>query len=463
MKYFYSLLFSILFFSSDASHLMGGDITIIELPNGEHLVSLIAYRDTVGIPMTNAANFEFTGPNGYSFSLSTPYDSVISGTVLPMYPYGVEVYFFSDTVNFPIPGEWHVSWQNCCRNGAIQNLSAPLSEMMYLSTNIEISSMSSNSSPFFLVPAAIYLPLNTPWQYNPLPFDPDGDSLVWSLDFPLNDSASQCVGYTTPPSAANNPLTLDSATGTISWTANTVGHFVISVLVEQYRNGVWLGEIRRDMQLIVVPASHGYPYWTAFNGQAPSDTIVIDIPANSPLSFDIVASHSDSSQALYMDAFSPLLLDGASNANFSTSPTGNHNDIMGNFSFTPDTTHTGKEYIVVVRCSDKYFTNDQAVTIRVSSAIGLNELASTDKFGNWQLYPNPADQDFYLSFLSKETDILNIEVLDLEGRVIRSRKAEAQLGANVLQMDDLRLQSGVYILRVNSKNGSVWTSKLIKQ
>lgn len=463
MKYFYALLLSFLFFSSNATHLMGGDITIIELPNGEHLVNLIAYRDTVGINMATAATFEFTGPNGYTFSVTTPYDSVISGTVLPMYPYGVEVYFFSDTVSFPMPGEWHVSWQNCCRNGAIQNLSVPLSEMMYLSTNIVIDSISSNSSPFFLVPAAIYLPLNTPWQYNPLPFDLDGDSLIWSLDFPLNDSATQCVGYTTPPSAPNNPLTLDSATGTISWAANTVGHFVISVLVEQYRNGVWLGEIRRDMQLIVVPASHGYPYWTAFNGQAPSDTIVIDVPANSPMSFDIVASHSDSSQALYMDAFSPLLLNGASNASFSTSPTGNHNDIMGNFSFTPDASHAGKEYLVVVRCSDKYFTNDQAVTIRVSSGIGLNDLGPGDKFGNWQLYPNPAEQHFYLSFQAKERESLNIEVLDLEGRVLSSRAAEVQLGTNVLRMDDLSLQNGVYILRVNSESGQVWTSKLIKQ
>jgi hypothetical protein len=463
MKFYYSLLFACLFFTSEATHLMGGDITILELPNGEHLVNLVAYRDTVGINMASYATFEFKGPNGLSFSRITAYDSVISGTVLPMYPYGVEIYFFSDTVSFPTAGEWHVSWKNCCRNGAIQNLSAPLSESMYLSTNIVIDSVSSNSTPFFLVPAAIYLPLNTPWQYNPLPFDPDGDSLVWSLDSPLNDSALYCLGYTAPPSAANNPLSLDSATGTISWTANTIGHFVISILVEQYRNGVWLGEIRRDMQLIVVPAGQGFPYWSAFNGQAPRDTISIDVPANSTLSFDIEASHSDTSQQLYMDAYSSLLRKGVSKASFSVSPTGVQNSIRGSFSFNPDSSHAGNRYIVVFRCSDQYFTNDQAVTINVTSGIGLEDLGAAERFGNWQLYPNPARDFINLSFVSEDQEKLNIEILDLEGRVLNALEADAHAGVNLLQLDQPDLQSGIYLVQVKAEDGLLWTTKMIKQ
>ena len=164
---------------------MGGEITMMDLGNRQYLVTLIAYRDTVGIPMATTATFEFNGPNSTTFSTTTPYDSIISGNLLPTYPYGTEIYLFMDTVTLPVDGLWTVSWVNCCRNGAIQNLSNPLSESMWLTTSLVTDSASSNSTPYFLVPAAIYLPINTSWQYNPLPFDLDGDSLYWSIDQPL--------------------------------------------------------------------------------------------------------------------------------------------------------------------------------------------------------------------------------------------------------------------------------------
>ena len=44
------------------------------------------------------------------------------GGLLPFYPYGVEVYFFMSTITLPGPGEYTISWHQCCRNAAIQNL-----------------------------------------------------------------------------------------------------------------------------------------------------------------------------------------------------------------------------------------------------------------------------------------------------------------------------------------------------
>ncbi len=128
MKNIYlSTLLILLSLQASATHLMGGEILIHDLHNGKHVVTLMAYRDTVGIPMALSATFNFSGPNGQSFSTTTDYDSIISGNLLPMYPYGVEIYLFIDTVIIPSPGLWEVSWSNCCRNAAIQNLSAPLS------------------------------------------------------------------------------------------------------------------------------------------------------------------------------------------------------------------------------------------------------------------------------------------------------------------------------------------------
>jgi len=439
---------------------MGGEITVAELPNGQHLINLLVYRDTVGIPMQANADFELKGPNGWSILRTSPYDSVISGTVLPMYPYGVEVYYFSDTLTFPVPGLWHVSWSNCCRNGAIQNLAIPTSDHMYLSTTFNIDTASTNSTAFFLVPAAIYLPLNTAWQYNPLPFDPDGDSLVWSLDLPLKDSAVFCAGYSTPPSASSGPLSLDSVTGTISWTANTVGHFVISILVDQYRNGQWIGEIRRDMQLIVVPSGGGFPYWFSMNGQSPTNTLNISIPNFSPLNFEIVASHADSSKRLSMAAYSPLFREANPAASFSTAPTGIANNLKGTFNFSPDNRHVHKTHLVVFRCSDDFFTTDQTMNIEFTSGIGIKEVLDGQSFANWTLYPNPADNHFNVSFQAEKNQNLIVEMLSLDGRMLMQRKLKAEFGTNLYQFESASYDPGIYLLQFKSNEGHVWSSRV---
>ena len=70
----------------------------------------------------------------------------------------------------------------------------PLGEDMRLTTYINVDNASPNSSPSFLTLPVSYLPAHIPWSYNPLPFDPDGDSLVWSLATPLG-ATSTVNGY----------------------------------------------------------------------------------------------------------------------------------------------------------------------------------------------------------------------------------------------------------------------------
>ena len=158
------------------------------------------------------------------------------------YPYGVETYFFHDTITVPGPGEYTVEWYNCCRNGAIQNLANPLSENMYLSTTFTNVQGATNSTPVFLAPPVTYLPINQPWQYNSLPFDVDGDSLVWTIDTPLTDLGLYCAGWVTPSAALPaDAFMIDATTGQINWTPDMAGNFVASIRVEEYSNGVKIG------------------------------------------------------------------------------------------------------------------------------------------------------------------------------------------------------------------------------
>lgn len=446
--------------SASATHLMGGEITVQDLGNNQHQVTLIAYRDTVGIPMAQMAQFNFRGPYGVSFSTTTPHDSVISGNLLPMYPYGVEVYLFIDTVSFPAPGQWLISWSNCCRNGAIQNLSNPLNDPMFLQTSVWVDSTAANSSAFFLVPAAIYLPVNTSWQYNPLPFDPDGDSLVWSLDQPLRSVGVYCPGYTNPPSNPLNPLTLDSVTGTISWTANTIGNFVISILVDQYRNGQWIGEIRRDMQLIVVSTGNGFPYWLSMNNQAPNDSIEMHLRPGDNLNFEIIAGHTDTTRKLYMEAFSPLLTEGNSTASFNAQATGSNNELKGSFSFTPQIRHLNKKHLAVFRCSDGYFTTDKTITINVSNSVGIAD--AQIETNRLKLFPNPAHGTLNIALQADDEEDLNFAVFNTQGQTVKSFSTRSKVGKNLYAIELNDLTPGVYIIRAQAAGEQVLSEKFVK-
>lgn len=441
---------------------MGGEITVQDLGNGSHMITLIAYRDTVGIPMATTATFKFSGPNNQTFTTSTPYDSIISGNLLPMYPYGVEIYLFIDTVTFPSPGTWNISWINCCRNAAILNLSNPLSESMLLQTELVVDTASANSTPFFLVPAAVFLPLNTPWQYNPLPFDPDGDSLHWSLDQPLDDINKYCAGYTAPSSDTSNVFRIDPVTGTISWTADMVGNFVASILVDQYRNGVWVGEIRRDMQFIVVDPKNGIPQWANLS-MLPTDTnnnYSFDLIAGQGFKLEMIASHTDSSRAVFMDAYSEVFQIKGSNATFTTSTTQNANELKGTFNWNPSMSDIRtKPYLVVFRASDRYFTDDKSVKLNIVSAVGNPEYAVKDQL---KLYPNPAGDVVYLDFTGAENQTITLNVYSLNGQaVISDRSLEAVDGKSLFILNTADWNSGSYLIRMTDTKGNSHTKVLM--
>ena len=378
------LLFSITGYST---HLMGGEIVAQQISGYQYRLVMTVYRDTAGVPMQTTAQFNITDSAGsYVATLTTPYDSVLSGNTLPMYPYGVEVYFFIDTITFASSGTYTIGWSSCCRNGAIQNISNPLSQSMFLQTELTVFDTTSNSTPWFLVPASIFLPSNTPWQYNPLPFDPDGDSLYWSLSQPLNALNTACPGYTLPPGTVSNPMTINPITGTITWTATMVGNFVTSVLVEEYRGGQKIGEIRRDMQFIVVQTSVIGPIWNA--GNLPVDglgNVYVNLIQNSSFSLS-VSGYSPNGSLLYADAFGEPFFTSPNPAQWACSGSGTNDSIQGNILWAPSSAQTrSTPYILALRLTDGFLAQDLSIIFQVSSGIDVKENEI-----QYLTYPNPA-------------------------------------------------------------------------
>jgi hypothetical protein len=75
--------------------------------------------------------------------------------------------------------------------------------------------------------------------------------------------------------------------------------------------------------------------------------------------------------------------------------------------------------------------------------------------------PNPSNGNFYLMFNQKTSENLNIEIKDVNGKVIYFRHLGfISNGQHEIIVDDAELKEGIYICNIFSKNGSL-TKKVV--
>ena len=469
------LLFSFLIsLSSYSTHLMGGQITATYLnsdSSGSHyILEFTAYRDTVGIAMQNTALFDVSildtsGSWNLLYTHTIDYDTN-SGNLMPsVSTYGVEVYTFLDTIILPSNGYYSISWDDCCRNGAIVNMSNPLQESMRLTTYLEVDTSSVNSSPTYLTPPIAYLPDDTLWQYNPLPFDPDGDSLTWSMVTPLDDFGN-VSGYTflsdTLYSDTNGIFSLDSVTGELSWDPAMIGNFATSFIIEEWRNGIKIGEMRRDMQFIVisdttnampqisnmqtVPTNTGgYPYVKIYPGQN--------------YQLHLLANDADVNDVLSMTTYGEAFSLNLSPAGFTYNTTGNGNEIQGIFSWTPDVTHVRKApYITVFRTSDNTFYYDETIQFEVALSTNLDNV---NNFSLGSVYPNPTKNVIYIPLnISKDQEIV-LDIYNILGVKASSSTKLSLSSGNHLLIKNFNLKEGCYFVTIKNSNGKIISNQKI--
>ena len=464
--------------SSYSTHLMGGQITATYLSSdstGVHYVlDLTAYRDTIGIPMGIDAVFQVsvmdTSGNWNSlFSSTVSYDTSSGNLFLPVQSvYGVEVYVYQDTITLPDSGYYQISYTECCRNGAIINMASPLNESMTLTTYIDVDSASPNSSPLFLTPPVAYLPADTLWQYNPLPFDPDGDSLSWSLATPLDVTSAPVNGYVyLSDTLYSNPsgiFSLDSVTGLLSWDASMIGHFEASFLIEEFRNGSKIGEIRRDMQFIVIPDTSNFMPNISNMQTVPTNSggypyVTINPGVNYQL--HLLGNDANPNDVLTMTAYGESFGLTVSPSLFSFTSTGNDNEIEGTFSWTPDMSHVRTQpYLTVFRTSDHIFYYDNTIQfeVRLGNSTGFDDINSISVN---ELYPNPANNSFTLSLSVEKSQDFYLDIYNILGVRVSNQRLNLSSG-NHLIVKNIDLAIGEYFVKISDQNGiSIITKKLI--
>lgn len=120
-----------------------------------------------------------------------------------------------------------------------------------------------NSSPILLNPPIDFANINEVFYHNPNAFDPDGDSLFFSLRASLQALGENVPGFQFPdqfPPGPNNNFTINSQTGEITWDVPLqVGIYNVAILIREYRNGILIGTMLRDMEIFVADTDNDPP------------------------------------------------------------------------------------------------------------------------------------------------------------------------------------------------------------
>ena len=209
---------------------------------------------------------------------------------------------------FPGSGEYEVCITDPNRNGGILNIDNgnSLFVVFAIQTKIRLSAafVPNNSVRFTNLPLQDACKFQ-PWVYNPGAVDTDGDSLSFKL---VPSMGAGCepfeLGFYVYPDEVNalggspdptNNIAIDPITGTIIWQSpQRNGEYNIAFIVEEWRNGVKLGQVMRDMQIVVEDCANLPPEI----GLLP-DTC---IEAGQNLSFDISATDPEGTN-LAIDGF----------------------------------------------------------------------------------------------------------------------------------------------------------------
>jgi len=138
------------------------------------------------------------------------------------------------------------------RNSGIINIPNSVDISFYLESIIMINPLiGNNSAPILLNSPIDNAVIGIPFIHNPSAFDIDGDSLSYSIISCKGENGNPINGYQFPE--ASNSLNIDN-NGTLIWDSpKLVGNYNIAILIEEWRGGVKVGNIIRDMQITVAP------------------------------------------------------------------------------------------------------------------------------------------------------------------------------------------------------------------
>ncbi|MEI7982412.1 MAG: hypothetical protein WCI71_12225, partial [Bacteroidota bacterium] len=246
---------------------------------------------------------------------------------------------------FPAPATYTIACEDPNRNGGILNIPNSINTPLYIYSELTINPFMGeyNNSPVLLLPPIDNGCVNQPFYHNPGAYDIDGDSLSYRLVPCRGALGMEIPGYTYP--AASHSLTLDPVTGDLVWDSPfQQGEYNIAILIEEWRNGIKIGSVLRDMQIIIIACNNHPPVIDSVN-----DTCV---EASQILRFPVHAYDPDSNNLTLTGTGGPMVLIN-SPATMEPNPATGHGQVQALFHWSTVCEHVqNRPYQVFFKAKD---------------------------------------------------------------------------------------------------------------
>lgn len=285
-----SLLFVFTLFSNRAraSHAAGGELVYQWVSDSTYRIIFKFYRDCSGISepgsvqlcyinhctnqaggvtMTKMSTLPGGNSNGSQVSTGCANQKNRCDSFGSSIP-GYREWWYSVDFTLPIAcSSWKFGVTISARNSSANLIGQ---DNFYVETTLNSVIAAGNSSPVFSVKPVPYVCVNQPYSYNNGGVDPNGDSIVFEVLRPLGNTSCSSSPYYCPfqsaspayvipgnPFQTNNTFTISALTGEMSFTPTQQGSHTVAVRANEYRNGVKIGSVMRDIQVQVLGTCSG--------------------------------------------------------------------------------------------------------------------------------------------------------------------------------------------------------------
>ena len=289
--------------------------------------------------------------------------------------------------NYSTSGTYVISMEDANRNFGVVNVPNSVMVPMHIETELVINPFLGYNNSVQLLHAPVDKGcVGKLYLHNPSAYDPDGDSLSYKLVTCKGQDGIEIPGYTLPQ--ASQSFDIDPVTGELRWENPVLqGEYNVAFMVEEWRHGVKIGSVIRDMQILISTCGNNLP-----EIQCDDQYCLV---AGQQLDFVISASDPDgdnvsltASGAPFEVAVSPAMLN--PETAFGMQP---------QMEFLWNTTYAhirNTPYQVVIHAKDDgapvSLTNVKTVTINVMAPKVQNfaaEVQGHDVTLSWMVYPCP--------------------------------------------------------------------------
>lgn len=251
LKHILIFLFGLGTTAASATHNRAGEITYEQISDLTIRMTLTTYTKTSSSTADRDSLEIFWGDGTSEFVQRT--------SQIPM-PNDVQVNKYVQTHTYPGRSTYTIFFEDPNRVSNILNVSPPNSVeipfFLYTTfTFLDPQFQGTNSSAILLQPPLDVACVGQTYTHNPNAYDVDGDSLAYSIVTPLESEGMPINPYFLPseigPGADNN-IFMNSVTGEFVWQSPKLpGEYNIAIRIDEYRDGLLLNSIIRDMQILV--------------------------------------------------------------------------------------------------------------------------------------------------------------------------------------------------------------------